>query len=62
MPMTMLIWNEPTSRPRHFAGAISAMYTGPSTDEPPIPSPPMKRKTSSEGQFQAKAQPSAEIT
>ena len=57
----MLIWNEPTSSPRQRAGAISAIYTGPSTDEPPIPSPPMKRKISSDGQFHAKAQPRAEM-
>ena len=58
----MLNWKKPTSRPRHFAGAISAIYMGPSTDEPPIPSPPMKRKQTSEYQSQANAQPSAEIT
>ena len=48
--------------PRQRAGAISAMYTGPNTDEPPMPSPPMKRKTSSDVQLQEKAQPSAETT
>src|SRR5208337_2669040 len=61
MPTTTLIWNDPTSRPRHFAGAISAMYIGPSTEEPPMPRPPMKRATTSAGQFHAKAQPRAEI-
>ena len=35
---------------------------GPSTDDPPIASPPMKRKQTSEYQSQATAQPSAEIT
>src|SRR5271168_1468147 len=33
------------------------MYIGPSTDDPPIPSPPIKRDTSSAGQFHANAQP-----
>ncbi len=60
--MTMLIWNIPTRRPRNFAGASSAMYTGPSTDDPPMPSPPMNRAASNTYQFQANAQPSAEIT
>ena len=36
------------------------MYMGPSTDEPPMPRPPMKRKKITEYQSQAKAQPSAE--
>src|SRR5712664_3575700 len=56
----MLDRNNPTSRPRHLAGATSAMYIGPSTDEPPMPRPPMKRKRTSVLQFQAKAQPRAE--
>jgi len=38
------------------------MYTGPSTEEAPMPSPPMKRKTISEGQLQARALPMAEAT
>ena len=37
------------------------MYMGPSTDEPPTPSPPMKRKATRAYQFQAKAQPRPEI-
>src|SRR5579884_2337353 len=61
MPKTTLNWKKPTSRPRHFAGEISAMYIGPSTDEPPIPRPPMNRKSTSADQPQAKAQPKAEI-
>ena len=32
------------------------MYIGPRTDDPPIPSPPMKRKNTSEYQSQANAQ------
>jgi hypothetical protein len=62
MPKTTLNWNAPTSRPRHLAGASSAMYTGPSTDDAPIPSPPTKRKTINAGQFQASPQPKAETT
>jgi hypothetical protein len=62
IPMTMLIWKRPTRRPRHLAGASSAMYTGPRTEEPPMPMPPMKRKTSSAIQLGAKAQPMAEST
>ena len=62
MPNTTLNWNAPTSRPRHFAGASSAMYTGPSTDDAPMPRPPIKRKTINEGQFHASALPRAEST
>ena len=58
---TTLNWKKPTRRPRHFAGAISAIYMGPSTEEPPIPKPPMKRKKTRAYQFQAKAQPREEI-
>ena len=36
-----------TSRPRSRAGEISAMYIGETTEAPPIPSPPTKRKNSS---------------
>src|SRR2546422_6841621 len=36
------------------------MYIGPRTEDPPIPSPPMKRNATSEGQFHAAAQPRAE--
>ena len=60
MPNTILNWKKPTSRPRIRAGAISAIYMGPSTDEAPMPRPPMKRATSSEGQPNANAHPSAE--
>src|SRR5881275_2681415 len=56
----MLNWNSPTSRPRHFAGEISAIYIGPSTDDPPIPSPAKNRNSTSADQFHARAQPSAE--
>ena len=56
----MLNWKNPTSRPRLSAGAISAMYMGPSTDDAPIPSPPMKRASRKEYQSQASAHPRAE--
>src|SRR5574340_1320539 len=61
MPRTTLNWKKPTSRPRQRAGAISAMYMGPSTEEPPMPSPPTKRNNTSEFQPQAKPQPTAEM-
>lgn len=38
------------------------MYMGPSTEEPPMPSPPTNRKNTSEYQSQAKAHPRAETT
>ena len=60
MPNTTLNWKAATSRPRHLAGASSAMYTGPSTDDAPMPSPPMKRNTMNDGQFHASPHPSAE--
>ena len=60
MPKTTLNWNRPTRRPRYLAGASSAMYMGPSTEEPPMPRPPIKRKKTSADQFQANAQPRAE--
>ena len=41
----MLNWNRPVSAPRRSAGAISEIYTGASTDEAPMASPPMKRNT-----------------
>ena len=45
MPNTMLNWNMPARRPRCSAGAISAIYSGATTVEIPIPSPPMNRAT-----------------
>ena len=60
MPATTLNWLSATSRPRMAAGAISAMYIGATTDEPPMASPPMNRKTSSETQPGASPQPAAE--
>src|SRR5437667_10835943 len=61
MPNTTLNWKTPTRRPRNLAGAISAIYIGPNTDEPPIPSPPRKRNPTRDGQLQAAAQPNPEI-
>src|SRR5216684_9245360 len=43
MPITMLTWNRPTSAPRRFAGAISARYTGASTEDPPMAIPARNR-------------------
>src|SRR5436853_795995 len=62
IPKTTLNWKKPTSRPRNLAGAISAMYIGPRTEDPPIPNPPIRRNRTSEYQFHATAQPTAEIT
>ena len=49
-----------TSRPRIRAGDISAMYIGDTTDAPPIPIPPMKRKNKRECQSHGKALPTAD--
>jgi len=59
MPATILNWKKPTSRPRLDAGAISAMYIGPTTEEPPMARPPMKRNRIKTYQFQANAHPRA---
>ncbi len=56
----MLNWLTATSRPRRGAGEISAMYIGETTDAPPTPMPPMKRKKRSDAQSQATPQPTAE--
>ena len=60
MPSTMLNCVTATSRPRSRAGEISAMYMGETTDAPPTPIPPMKRKNSNEYQSQARPLPTAE--
>jgi hypothetical protein len=62
MPTTMLSWLRATSRPRTSAGAISAMYIGAATDDPPMASPPRKRKNTSADQLHARPQPSADTT
>src|SRR5512147_1424411 len=49
-----------TRRPRYFAGEISAIYIGDTTDAPPTAKPPMNRKNMKENQSQASAQPIAE--
>ena len=59
-PKTMLNWKNATNLPRQFDGAISAMYIGPTTDEAPTASPPIKRKNTSVHQFKTTAQPTAE--
>src|ERR1700691_5048318 len=38
------------------------MYIGTSTKDPPLPTPPINRKKSSDQRFHAKAHPTAEIT
>src|SRR5690348_1618059 len=60
MPSTILNWVRATSRPRHFAGDISAMYIGDTTDAPPTASPPTNRKIMNGHQPHASAQPMAE--
>ncbi len=62
MPTTMFNWLSATRRPRTAAGAISAMYIGAATDDPPMAMPPRKRKNSSAGQFQASPHPSDDTT
>ena len=57
----MLNWFIATSRPRYLPGAISTMYRGTTTDEPPMATPPMNRKMTSESQFGGNAEPTAEI-
>ena len=46
--------------PADRAGEISAMYIGETTDAPPTPMPPRKRKNRNEYQSHARLQPSAE--
>jgi hypothetical protein len=62
MPITILSWNNPTSAPRRVAGAISARYTGASTEDPPMATPVRKRQTTNDEKVHAIALPSAEIT
>ncbi len=61
IPKTTLNWKHATSRPLHFGGAISAMYIGANTEDPPMANPPMKRKQISAHQFHASPHPTAEI-
>ena len=56
----MLNWVTATNRPLSGAGEISAMYIGETTEVPPTPRPPRKRKTRNEVQLQARALPIAE--
>jgi hypothetical protein len=62
MPETTLNWNSATRRPRFAAGVISAIDIGPMTDDPPIASPPMNRKTTNDCQSHARAHPAAVTT
>ena len=45
MPITMVSWLTATSRPRRWAGAISAMYIGDRFDAIPMATPPAIRQT-----------------
>jgi hypothetical protein len=60
IPSTMLNWVTATSRPRSAAGEISAMYMGDTTEAPPTPMPPTKRKSSMDHQSHARAVPTAD--
>ncbi len=48
IPMTRANWNVMAKRPRYFAGAISEIYMGDKTDDPPTANPPIMRKTMKE--------------
>src|SRR5436190_20376065 len=56
----MFNWLTATSRPRRFAGAISVMYIGQTTDAAPTATPPNQRKNKKENQLADVAQPIAE--
>ena len=60
--MTMLIWKEPDQHAAPSCGSDLGDVDRAQHRRTADASPPMKRKTSSDGQFQAKAQPSAEMT
>ena len=59
MPITIFNWNEPASRPRICAGAISEIYMGPTTELAPTANPPTSRKKINSDQMGDKAQPMA---
>ena len=60
MPVTIINWNEPASLPRWWAGAISEMYIGPTTEDAPTAMPPIKRKVTNKIQTDVDAQPIAD--
>src|SRR5689334_9728994 len=60
MPATIFTWKEPASRPLIFAGAISEIYIGPTTEEAPTAMPPRKRKVTKRSQIEEEAQPIAD--
>ena len=55
----MFSWLTATSKPRRWAGAISVMYIGQTTEAAPTATPPSHRKNSSAYQSHARAQPAA---
>ena len=60
MPTTMFNWLTATRNPRLFAGAISVMYMGQTTEAPPTATPPRNRKNRSACQFHDAAHPTEE--
>ena len=61
IPNTMLNWYNATSKPLFFAGAISEIYMGATTEEAPTPNPPRNLNKVNEVTSQAKPDPTAEI-
>src|SRR5882724_1507338 len=60
IPATILSWNDPASLPRRFAGAISDIYIGPTTDEAPTAIPPVNLNNTNKDQTENEAQPIAD--
>ena len=60
IPKTILNCVRATRNPRLFGGAISAVYSGETTEAPPTPIPPRKRKKTKDYQSHGKALPIAE--
>src|SRR5580700_6128413 len=61
IPATIFNWKEPASLPRCFAGAISEIYIGPTTDDAPTAIPPIKRNVINKIQIDESVQPIADI-
>src|SRR5882762_3146103 len=59
IPATIFNWKEPASRPRSFAGAISEIYIGATTEDAPTAIPPIIRNTMNRSQADTDAQPTA---
>ena len=60
MPEMMAIWLSETNRPRRWAGATSAMYSGESIDAMPTPSPPTNRAITNSEKVRGRADPMAD--